>query len=297
MKRFILISAAAVVLTAAAAVPFGLEISRQNVVETSPKKSGTAISETYETVPKNSDLETEAANPSAHVSFKKEHLKEPETAETHFIKQPSETQKNKIEQKGDGNASSPPSSINEKQKNPTIFSQTETHVPVNKETEPKATIPPVSEVSKPKPIPAPTQPNTYVTEHKATEPAEQRSYTEQVVDLVNQERKKAGLQPLSINRSAETAAQIRAKEIEKSFSHTRPNGSSFSTALTEQGIRYRSSGENIAWGQKTPQQVMDGWMNSSGHRANILNKKFTSIGVGYYKNATGVNYWTQLFIG
>ena len=55
------------------------------------------------------------------------------------------------------------------------------------------------------------------------------------------------------------------------------------------------SGENIAWGQKTPEEVMKGWMNSEGHRANILNKNYTSIGVGYYQNAGGVNYWTQIF--
>lgn len=123
------------------------------------------------------------------------------------------------------------------------------------------------------------------------------SYAQRVVQLVNQEREKAGLQPLSISRSAEAAALIRSKEIENSFSHTRPNGSSFSTALKEQGVSYRSSGENIAWGQKTPEQVMQGWMNSSGHRANILNANFTAIGVGYYRSPAGVNYWTQLFIG
>ena len=123
------------------------------------------------------------------------------------------------------------------------------------------------------------------------------SFAQQVVDLVNEERAKAGLAPLTVHTGATAAAQVRARETEQSFSHTRPNGSSFSTALTEQGVSYRSAGENIAWGQRTPQQVMEGWMNSSGHRANILNERFTSIGVGYYQSASGVNYWTQLFIG
>lgn len=123
------------------------------------------------------------------------------------------------------------------------------------------------------------------------------SYAEQVVKLVNEERVKAGVSPLSISYPAERAALVRAKEIENQFSHTRPNGSNFSTALTEQGISYRSSGENIAWGQRTPEQVMQSWMNSSGHKANILSSKFTAIGVGYYRNASGVNYWAQLFIG
>ncbi len=123
------------------------------------------------------------------------------------------------------------------------------------------------------------------------------SYAEQVVKLVNQERAKAGLNALTIDRKAAAAAQVRAKETEINFSHTRPNGNSFGTALAEQGVSYRNAGENIAWGQKTPEQVMQAWMNSAGHRANILNAKFTAIGVGYYRNASGVNYWTQLFIG
>lgn len=124
---------------------------------------------------------------------------------------------------------------------------------------------------------------------------ENASFVRQVVNLVNQERAKAGLSPVTADTSIQAAAQVRAKEIEKSFSHTRPDGSSFSTALTQQGVTYRGSGENIAWGQKTPEQVMNGWMNSDGHRANILNKNFTKIGVGYHQNASGTNYWTQLF--
>ena len=124
---------------------------------------------------------------------------------------------------------------------------------------------------------------------------ENANFVRQVVNLVNQERAKAGLSPVTADTSIQAAAQVRAKEIEKSFSHTRPDGSSFSTALTQQGVTYRGSGENIAWGQKTQEQVMNGWMNSDGHRANILNKNFTKIGVGYHQNASGTNYWTQLF--
>lgn len=124
---------------------------------------------------------------------------------------------------------------------------------------------------------------------------ENADFVRQVVDLVNRERAKAGLSPVTADTSIQAAAQVRAREIEKSFSHTRPDGSSFNTALTQQGVTYRGSGENIAWGQKTPEQVMNGWMNSEGHRANILNKNFTKIGVGYHQNASGINYWTQLF--
>lgn len=76
--------------------------------------------------------------------------------------------------------------------------------------------------------------------------------------------------------------------------HTRPDGSSFSTALQQQGVSYRGCGENIAWGQRTPEQVMNGWMNSEGHRANILNKNYKNIGVGFYQE-NDVNYWVQLF--
>lgn len=132
-------------------------------------------------------------------------------------------------------------------------------------------------------------------QNKPQEDASETSFARQVVVLVNAERKKAGLSEVTLDEKVEAAALVRAKETERSFSHTRPNGSSFSTALKEQGVSYRGSGENIAWGQKTPEDVMKAWMNSEGHRANILNARFTKIGVGYYQNAKGTNYWTQLF--
>lgn len=121
------------------------------------------------------------------------------------------------------------------------------------------------------------------------------SYAEQVVELVNKERAAEGLSALKLDKTVAAAAQVRAQEIETSFSHTRPSGKSFSTALTDAGVSYKGAGENIAWGQKTPEEVVEGWMNSSGHRANILNSKYTTIGVGYYQNANGTNYWSQLF--
>lgn len=121
------------------------------------------------------------------------------------------------------------------------------------------------------------------------------SYAEQIVNLVNEERAKNGLSSVALDYSIEAAAMIRAREIQNSFSHTRPDGRSFSTALKEQGVSYIGSGENIAWGQNSPEEVMRGWMNSPGHRANILNSKFTKMGVGHFQNARGTNYWTQLF--
>lgn len=120
-------------------------------------------------------------------------------------------------------------------------------------------------------------------------------YVKQVIDLVNAERAKAGLSELKIDKNIVNAANVRAKEIKSSFSHTRPDGTSFSTALKETGVSYRGSGENIAWGQKSPEQVMESWMNSEGHRANILNTRYKNIGVGYYQDERGVQYWVQLF--
>ena len=78
------------------------------------------------------------------------------------------------------------------------------------------------------------------------------------------------------------------------FSHTRPDGRSCFTALTDLGISYGGAGENIAYGQSSPEEVMTAWMNSSGHRANILNSSFTKLGVGVYKSGNTI-YWVQLF--
>ena len=122
----------------------------------------------------------------------------------------------------------------------------------------------------------------------------QGDYASQVVALVNAERAKYGLSALKVDSRVQQAAQVRAKETVQSFSHTRPNGSSFSTALTEAGVSYTRSGANIAYGQSTPQQVVQAWMHSSGHRANILNESFTTIGVGYTVSG-GTAYWAQLF--
>ena len=122
----------------------------------------------------------------------------------------------------------------------------------------------------------------------------QGDFASQVAALVNAERAKYGLSALTVDTKVQQAALVRAKETAQSFSHTRPNGSSFSTALTEAGVSYRTAGENIAYGQSTPQQVMNAWMNSSGHRANILNANYTTIGVGYTV-INGTAYWAQLF--
>ena len=122
----------------------------------------------------------------------------------------------------------------------------------------------------------------------------EHAYLSQVVALVNAERAKYNLPALQMSSELNRAALTRAKESAVSFSHTRPNGSSFSTVLTENGITYRGSGENLAWGQSSPEAVVRAWMNSEGHRANILNSRYTTIGVGYYLNGS-TPYWSQLF--
>lgn len=119
-------------------------------------------------------------------------------------------------------------------------------------------------------------------------------YISEVVRLVNAERAKEGLAALQMDSSLNSAAQVRAKEIVTSFSHTRPNGANCFTALSEAGIKYNGSGENIAYGQKTPAEVVNAWMNSAGHRANIMSSKFTKIGVGCH-NSNGTYYWSQFF--
>ena len=122
------------------------------------------------------------------------------------------------------------------------------------------------------------------------------AYEAEVFRLVNIERLRYGLSPLSLDDGAVNVAHIRAEEIVHNFSHTRPDGSSCFTAAQEAGVSYRYAGENIAYGYPTPAQVVDGWMNSEGHRKNILSASFNRIGVGCYESR-GVLYWSQFFIG
>jgi len=117
------------------------------------------------------------------------------------------------------------------------------------------------------------------------------------VRLVNEERAKEGLPALKNNYGALTkAAQTRAQELPLRFNskHERPDGRAWHTALAESGVRYATAGENIAYGHKTAAHVMQDWMDSPGHRANILGKDFTHIGVGIYEQ-DGRLYWSQEF--
>ena len=122
----------------------------------------------------------------------------------------------------------------------------------------------------------------------------ENAYVNEVLKLVNKYRASNGLSPVSLDNAISSAADIRAKEIVRSFSHTRPDGRSCFSVLSDSGISYNGAGENIAYGQDTPEEVMTAWMNSDGHRANILNGSFTKLGVGIYSSG-GTIYWVQLF--
>nr|WP_082147186.1 CAP domain-containing protein [Rubeoparvulum massiliense] len=120
----------------------------------------------------------------------------------------------------------------------------------------------------------------------------------QVVDLVNQERAKFGLPPLRHNPELARVARFKSSDMRDRhyFSHQSPTYGSPFQMMQAFRISFRSAGENIAAGQPTPNQVMQGWMNSPGHRQNILNGGFTEIGVGYVTGGSYGHYWTQMFI-
>lgn len=123
-----------------------------------------------------------------------------------------------------------------------------------------------------------------------------RSFEQEVIRLVNEQRAKNGLNPLSENWELSRVARYKSQDMadNRYFSHTSPTYGSPFQMIRSFGISFRRAGENIAYGQRTPQAVVNAWMNSSGHRANILSASYTQIGVGY--EADG-NYWTQMFIG
>ena len=120
-------------------------------------------------------------------------------------------------------------------------------------------------------------------------------YEQEVIRLVNEIRAENGLKALTYDWELSRVARYKSQDMKDNgyFSHTSPVYGTPFQMIKNFGISYRSAGENIAKGYSTPQAVVNGWMNSSGHRANILNANYTHIGVGYV--ASG-NYWTQMFI-
>jgi uncharacterized protein YkwD len=124
-----------------------------------------------------------------------------------------------------------------------------------------------------------------------------KAYRAEILTLVNRSRKAEGLSALAWDEGAARAAQIRAGEILSQHSHERPGGSPWRTVLMQLSIPFKAAGENIALGQRDAQAVMTDWMNSPGHRANILRPEFTSLGVGAIVASDGRIGWTQIFLG
>lgn len=144
-----------------------------------------------------------------------------------------------------------------------------------------------SQNEKPATTPSTTTPSTTTSDVNAFE--------QEVVKLTNAERTKAGLSPLQTDAKLMAAAREKSQDMQSKnyFSHTSPTFGSPFDRMKALGITYKAAGENIAQGQRSPQEVVQAWMDSPGHRANILNGNFTHIGVGYVKSG---NYWTQQFI-
>lgn len=130
---------------------------------------------------------------------------------------------------------------------------------------------------------------------RAPERTVNSSYAEQVVALTNQARAENGLEPLAISTSLMESAQFKTDDMvaTRTLSHDSPNYGGFQNILNRFNIAYRAAGENIAVGQRSPEEVVNAWMNSEGHRKNILNSNYTHIGVGYSSNG---HYWTQHFM-
>ncbi|MFC3745943.1 CAP domain-containing protein [Paenibacillus sp. GCM10012306] len=142
----------------------------------------------------------------------------------------------------------------------------------------------------PKATPAPAKP----APTQAPAVGQAGTFTQQIVTLVNKERAAAGLSPVSALDSLNKVAATKATDMRSNnyFDHNSPTYGSPFDMMKSFGITYRAAGENIAMGQRSPEEVMTAWMNSPGHRANILNKDFNYIGVGFDNN-----YWVQEFIG
>ncbi|UJL47291.1 hypothetical protein KFZ58_05115 [Virgibacillus sp. NKC19-16] len=146
--------------------------------------------------------------------------------------------------------------------------------------------------------PAPQQPNNNQEQQNQSQEQSQQlnQFEQEVVELTNAEREKHGLSPLEIDTELSKVARDKSLDMAQNnyFSHDSPTHGSPFDMMQSYGVDYRTAGENIAKGQTSPEQVVNGWMNSDGHRANILNGDFTHIGVGYVEQG---NHWTQQFIG
>lgn len=185
------------------------------------------------------------------------------------------------------------------------FSSNPTDGQVTRQSPNPATTPATQQTSKPSPAPVtppvnPAAPAPQpVTQSSPAGDYQLSAYEQRVVDLVNAERAKAGLKPLAANLQLARIARLKAEDMRDKnyFSHESPTYGSFFNMLGQFGISYRTAGENIAAGYSTPEAVVAAWMNSPGHRSNILNANFTAIGVGYASGGSYGHYWVQEFIG
>ncbi|MBT2489499.1 sigma-70 family RNA polymerase sigma factor [Streptomyces sp. ISL-96] len=167
---------------------------------------------------------------------------------------------------------------------------------------------PARKPAKATPRPTPSKPSSKTSAKTSPRPAAPKprpavqsgtspsSFNQQVTDLVNTERADNGCGPVSQNSRLNTAAQRHSADMAARdfFDHTNPDGAGPGERITAAGYAWSTYGENIAMGQRTPAQVMESWMNSSGHRANILNCSFKEIGIGIH-DASGGPWWTQVF--
>lgn len=148
----------------------------------------------------------------------------------------------------------------------------------------------------PEPTPAPTPEPTPASVLNIRTQADYAVMRQEMLDIINRERAAAGLGALTLDDRLCQAAQVRAEELVRKTSHTRPDGRSCFTAMDEAGVSYRAAGENIAGGQMSVAGVMEEWMNSPGHRANILQGNFGRVGIGLYCTNGGYRtHWVQLF--
>ena len=175
-----------------------------------------------------------------------------------------------------------PTKAPEPTEKPVTPTPTATPTPIEKPATPTPTATPIPTAT---PTPTPSPEPEMSVEEMASE----------VIRLTNIERVKAGRSPLQYHAGLQRAAMVRAEEITRKFSHTRPDGTDSSTALYENGVAC-DGGENIAAGQKTPEAVVRAWMNSSGHKATMMQQSITHIGVGVCKSPiTGQWLWVQDF--
>ena len=149
-----------------------------------------------------------------------------------------------------------------------------------------------------KPAPTPVEkPAAPIEKNDTTVSSSNLTYEQKVVELINVERQKVGLSTLKMDSAISNVARAKSKDmaVNNYFAHQSPTYGSAGDMLRQFGISWSAWGENIASGQKTPEIVVNAWMNSPGHRANILSNNFSKIGVGYVTNSNGTPYWTQIF--